>query len=146
MGLVDGIYGKTNWRAGDWQGYQGQDFEAVVKYTGEEEVETLSANFLQDQRAWIFYPTEVSFYESADSVNWDLLETVSLQEKTKRDEDNVTIYKVSISKKIQQVDPKKSGVQGKRYFKVKAKNYGSLPNWHPGRGNPAYIFVDELGF
>lgn len=29
-GLIDGILGSDNWRKGDWQGYQGQDFEAVI--------------------------------------------------------------------------------------------------------------------
>ena len=29
-GLLDGILGTENWRKGDWQGYQSQDFEAVV--------------------------------------------------------------------------------------------------------------------
>src|SRR5690606_25546219 len=28
--LLDGIEGTTNWRKGDWQGYQGSDFEAIV--------------------------------------------------------------------------------------------------------------------
>jgi len=144
MGLVDGIHGKTNWRAGDWQGYQGQDFEAVVKYTGQKNFETLSANFLQDQRAWIFYPTEVSFYESTDSINWNLIETISIKEKTKRDEDNITIHKVSTSKGMNRLGTLRNGTYKKHYYKVKAKNYGALPNWHPGRGNPAYIFIDEF--
>ena len=144
MGLVDGIHGKKNWRAGDWQGYQGQDFEAVVKYTGQKNFETLSANFLQDQRAWIFYPTEVSFYESKDSINWNLIETISIKEKTKRDEDNITIHKVSTSKDMNRLGTLKKGTYKKHYYKVKAKNYGALPNWHPGRGNPAYIFIDEF--
>ncbi len=137
MGLVDGINGKTNWRAGDWQGYQGQDFEAVIKYTGEDEVETLSANFLQDQRAWIFYPTEVSFYESSDSLNWNLIETISLENKKKRDDDNVSIFKVNTKEHL-------NGSTTKLYYKVKARNYGALPKWHPGAGHPAYIFIDEI--
>jgi len=31
-----------------------------------------------------------------------------------------------------------------RYVKVIAKNYGKLPNWHPGKGENAFIFVDEI--
>lgn len=29
-GLIDGIKGTTNWRKGDWHGYQSQDFEVVI--------------------------------------------------------------------------------------------------------------------
>ncbi len=137
MGLVDGIYGKKNWRAGNWQGYQGQDFETVIHYTGDLEVSSLHANFLQDQRAWIFYPTEVSFYESKDSVQWNLVETVSLANRKGRDDDQISIYKVSTTKPL-------NGSSNGHYYKVTAKNYGALPEWHPGRGNPAYIFIDEI--
>jgi len=31
-----------------------------------------------------------------------------------------------------------------RYVKVKAKNVGTCPTWHPGAGGKAWIFVDEL--
>jgi hypothetical protein len=35
-GLLDGIFGTTNWRKGDWQGYQSQDFEACSRFAKEE--------------------------------------------------------------------------------------------------------------
>jgi len=31
-----------------------------------------------------------------------------------------------------------------RYLKVKAKNHGKIPAWHPGSGNDAFIFIDEV--
>ena len=31
-----------------------------------------------------------------------------------------------------------------RYIKVVAKNKGQCPSWHPGAGNPAWIFCDEV--
>ena len=137
MGLVDGIHGKKNWRAGDWQGYQGQDFEAVIALDKPKPISNVTATFLQDQRAWIFYPTEVDFYFSIDSVNWDKAESWQDWE-VPRDEENITIKNVSMAQ--HEVNkPFKT-----KYIKVKAKNYGKLPNWHPGRGNPAYIFIDEI--
>jgi hypothetical protein len=58
--LLNGIHGSTNWRKGDWQGYQAQDFEAVVDFKNWD-VHSLSASFLQDTRAWILLPTRVEF-------------------------------------------------------------------------------------
>jgi hypothetical protein len=52
-GLIDGINGSTNWRKGDWQGYQSQDFEAIIDLQNVKEVSNFSATFLQDQRSWI---------------------------------------------------------------------------------------------
>ena len=31
-----------------------------------------------------------------------------------------------------------------RYYKVTAKNYGKLPAWHWSKGEPAWLFVDEI--
>jgi hexosaminidase len=31
-----------------------------------------------------------------------------------------------------------------RYIRVLAKNRGSCPDWHPGAGNPAWLFIDEV--
>ena len=44
------------------------------------------------------------------------------------------------------VKPFATPVDGKaaRYVRVRAKNYGKLPPWHPGAGNPAWLFTDEL--
>ena len=29
---------------------------------------------------------------------------------------------------------------------VRAKNFGILPDWHPGKGNPTWLFIDEIAF
>ena len=34
--------------------------------------------------------------------------------------------------------------QTARYIRVKAENYGILPEWHPAAGSPSWIFVDEV--
>jgi hypothetical protein len=31
-----------------------------------------------------------------------------------------------------------------RYVKVKAKNFGELPDWHLGHGDNSFIFIDEI--
>jgi hypothetical protein len=33
---------------------------------------------------------------------------------------------------------------GVRYIKVRAKNIGACPDWHPGSGGKAWLFVDEI--
>lgn len=44
-GLLDGINGTTNWRKGDWQGYQSQDFEAIVDLQSEKAYPILAQPF-----------------------------------------------------------------------------------------------------
>ena len=31
-----------------------------------------------------------------------------------------------------------------RYLRVSARNFGTIPDWHPGRGEAAWIFIDEI--
>ncbi|MBL7765011.1 MAG: GH92 family glycosyl hydrolase [Chitinophagaceae bacterium] len=130
--LVDGIYGNVNWRRGDWQGFQAQDFEAIIAFNEEKSISTMSANFLEDQRSWIFYPTDVSFYTSMDSLSWELVETIPTKKPSQHEEN-------TISKFSTHFDPRTV-----RYIKVVATNFGKIPSWHPGAGGDAFIFIDEI--
>jgi predicted alpha-1,2-mannosidase len=134
-GLLDGINGTTNWRKGDWQGYQTQDFEAIVDLQSVKEVSNFSATFLQDQRSWILMPTKVEYYSSTDNVNFTLITTVDNDVDPKKDENTIKDFSFTSSKPI-----------NARYIKVKAYNYGKLPEWHLGfpYNGDAFIFIDEI--
>ena len=131
-GLIDGIFGSENWRKGDWQGYQGQDFEAVIDLNQTKRVSSLSARFLQDSRAWILMPTKVEFYISEDNVNFQLVKTV----KNDYDYRNTNVQIVDFKAEIPETKAK--------FVKVKAYNFGKLPQGHQGAGGEAFIFIDEI--
>lgn len=131
-GLLDGIRGSENWRKGDWQGYQSQDFEAVVDLKTVKEITSISAGFLQDSRSWILMPKKVDFLVSVDGVKFTLLKSIVIPDNARSDE--------SVTKEISINAPK-----GKfRFVKVVAENYGRLPDWHQGAGGDAFIFIDEI--
>lgn len=132
-GLLDGILGTENWRKGDWQGYQSQDFEAVVDLQEAKEITEISARFLQDQRSWILIPTKVDYYVSEDNVNFTYFGSVTNTLDPKIEENQIQNFTFSETK------GKKA-----RYVKVIAKNFGKLPEWHQGAGGDAFIFVDEI--
>lgn len=130
-GLLDGIHGSTNWRKGDWQGYQGQDFEAVIDLQKIQHVQSVTASFLQDTRAWIVLPTRVEFFTSANGITFTPAGTVT---HTVDPHD----YEVQLKELSTNLNTKA------RYIKVKAYNFGTLPQWHQGAGGEAYIFIDEI--
>ncbi len=131
-GLLDGLKGDTDWRKGRWQGYQGQDFEAVVDLKKEIQVNAIYAGFLQDTRAWILMPSTVIFYGSADGVNFEEIKTL----KNEVADTNMAVQR-------QELGVKSVG-RVYRYIKVKAINYGKLPQWHPGKNEDAFVFIDEI--
>lgn len=132
-GLLDGILGTENWRKGDWQGYQSQDFEAVVDLQEAKDITEISARFLQDQRSWIVMPTKVEYYISEDNVNFTYFGSVNNTLDPKIEENIILNFTANETKS------KKA-----RYVKIIAKNFGKLPEWHQGFGGDAFIFVDEI--
>lgn len=132
-GLLDGIFGTTNWRKGDWQGYQSQDFDAIVDLQEIKTIHSISANFLQDSRSWILMPTQVEFYISSDNVNFTPVGTLENSIDAKETENVVKDFNFNLK------SPTKA-----KYVKIIAKNFGKLPDWHQGFGGDAFIFIDEI--
>ena len=132
-GLLDGILGSENWRKGDWQGYQSQDFEATIDLQKSKTITQISARFLQDMRSWILMPTTVDYLISEDNEHFTLFRTVenSLDPQTEA----TTILSFT--------GTQFPGMQA-RYVKVVAHNFGVLPSWHQGAGGDAFIFMDEI--
>ena len=133
-GLIDGVRGALNWRTGGWQGYQDQDFEAVVDLLQPRDISAVCAGFCQDARSWIWMPRHVDFSISADGVNYTPLPRI---ENTVEEQD----YEIQI-KDFEAAVP--SGHGPVRYVKVFAKNFGTIPEWHMGAGGEGFIFIDEI--
>jgi predicted alpha-1,2-mannosidase len=130
-GLIDYIRGENNFRLGGWQGYQDQDFEAVVDLGKKQKIKKISAGFLQDVASWIWFPTEVEYAVSSNGTDFKVISTV---ENTVPDKDYTSMIKdftANVNVKA-------------RYVRVKAKNYGTIPSWHLGAGGEAFIFIDEI--
>jgi predicted alpha-1,2-mannosidase len=130
--LIDGIKGTENWRAGEWQSYYGNDFEAMVDLKKIRNVKEVKCYFLQDIRSWIWMPTEMEIFASTDGKNFASVGIV----KNKIDEKNETIQVATL-----QID---IPLFKKRYLKIKAKNYGTIPTWHLGAGNTSHLFISEV--
>jgi predicted alpha-1,2-mannosidase len=132
-GIIDGINGTENWRKGEWQGYQSQDFEAIIDLQIEKNVSNFSSTFLQDSGSWILMPTKVDYYVSNDNVNFTLVGSVN----------NSISPKYSVNK-IENFEYKLPQELKAKYVKVKAYNFGKLSDWHQGAGGDAFIFIDEI--
>ncbi len=132
QGLIDGVRGGKNFSAGAWQGYQGQDFAAIVDLGQIETVSRLGAGFLQNVRSWIFMPTRVDFELSLDGRTY--APALSIPNDVPAES-----YDEIIKDFARNISPQQA-----RYVRVKAYNYGKLPVWHLGAGGDAFIFIDEI--
>ena len=130
-GIVNGIRGKIDFRDGNWQGYEGVDFEVIIDFGETTVISEISSSFLQNQSAWIFFPTEVEFEISTDGFDYSSVKRFQ--------------HKTEISPGHEVIDFSHIFSQEKaRFVKVKAKNITICPDWHPGAGGKAWLFADEI--
>ena len=144
-GIIDGLQADENWRKGGWQGYQAQDFECIVDLQKLMSIYQVNASFLQDTRSWIVLPTDVEFYYSIDGKNWTSMGNDLPTVKP----DDYTVQRwesgVRLGQSDNQPEPMFIALPVlAQYVKVKAKNFGKLPDWHMGAGGEAFIFIDEI--
>jgi predicted alpha-1,2-mannosidase len=134
--LIDGIRGTTNWSGGGWQGYQGRDFVAVIDLGSVQAVSKFGAGFLQDVGSWIWLPRRVEFEVSLDGKNFTPVVSVPNEIPDGRTNGAGT--------GVVMKDFVGSATTQARYVRVRAANYGRIPEWHPGSGGASWIFIDEI--
>jgi hypothetical protein len=129
--LTNGLKGINDYHF-NWLGFEGNDMLAVVDLGEELEISQIRTDFLQDQNAWVFLPTEVHFYTSSDGLEFIKFKTLSPKEKP-----NVPgVFIESIVNKFPTIRC--------RFIKVEAVSMKQCPMWHKGAGGPSWIFCDEI--
>ena len=130
-GLFDGVRGALNaW--GSWQGFHAVDFDIVIDLGKLRNVNQIRTTFLQSYPSWIWLPKSVVFSVSTDGSNFTSLERQNHNVSVKRDGSFTKDFIQSI------------GGKDIRYVKIYAENVKTCPDWHPGAGGKAWIFVDEV--
>ena len=132
IGLVDGLRGSKSHTDGHWQGFEGDDLDAVIDFGRTERISAVTVGFLQNANAWIFLPARVEFAVSRDGKDFETVATV---------EDDVPTEAADIV--IEDFAARLNGVKA-RYLRVTAKTIGVCPPGHPGAGGKAWIFADEI--
>ena len=130
--LTDGLVGEGPYNSGDFAGWYNQPFEVVVEMDGAEysEVTLSTIVFKYD---WIMNPTSFTVLTSEDGENFTEVAHVDIECVGQMDDANgCQDYTLTFSQ------------TSAKYLKVIAGCCTSLPEWHPGAGHPAFLFVDEV--
>ncbi len=129
--LIDGLRGGADFRTGEWQGYQGQDLVAMIDLGEVVQLESLGLGVLQDQKSWIFSPSEVTFSWSTNKRKWSSRSVRSQVDPKAEGSHKAEIWTEALSHEA-------------RYISVVAKYPGPCPEWHPSAGGASWIFADEI--
>lgn len=127
--LTDGVRG-TESVGKFWHGFSGKDMIATIDLGDTKRIKSISLGCLQKYRDWIFMPESVSFEISSNGKKFTPIETVN--------------NPVDRNKEVAQYDFKTDFQEKKaRFVRVSAKST-LCPEGHPGAGEPAWIFADEI--
>ncbi|OIP02275.1 MAG: hypothetical protein AUJ98_01865 [Bacteroidetes bacterium CG2_30_33_31] len=132
--IIDFIRGSNNFADGKWQGFDGQDLKATIIFDKVQNVNQLSAKFLQDINSWIWLPKYVEYYSSLDGKNFHKVGTVENLIDEKREGAILQEFTLKVNN------------EKAKYIKIFAKGLISCPPWHKGfpYQGKAWLFIDEL--
>ncbi|MEI6060136.1 MAG: alpha-L-fucosidase [Bacteroidota bacterium] len=130
LALVDGAIGTNDFADGHWIGFNGTDLDATLDLGSVRNLHEFSINFNECTKSWIFRPQQLEFLVSEDGEKFSSVYKKSLGIPEK---DSEQIIRVNFDFSCKA-----------RYVKVRAINFGKLPGWHPGSGEPAWLFSDEI--
>jgi len=128
--MTDGLTGTNSYKSG-WQGYEGTDMEFTVDLLQHTKISSIKLNFVKNPKDWVLFPTEVIFSTSMDGNKWKKLEANKF-DATSPSQKEVK----SATSNFQETEV--------RYIKVTANSPKVLPDWHEYKGEPCWIFADEL--
>lgn len=130
--LTDGLLGDKGFGTGRWLGFSGNDLEAVIDLKQNTDVSSVSLNTYVDKGSWIFDARNIEVSVSADGKSFTKVASKSLPALEEQTPDNIYTYELTFPQTTT------------RYVKLTATSEHNIPEWHGGKGKPAFLFVDEI--
>lgn len=126
--LVDGVKGIPATHNRDWLGFNGDDVDATIDLGEKQSFSRVSLRSIDGNENWIYLPQSVEILVSNDGNNFNSVKKISAEEIKKMH----GVMDISVSN------------QNARFVKVLMKNHGIIADGHPGAGQKAWLFVDEI--
>lgn len=128
--MTDGLTGTNSYKSG-WQGYEGTDMEFMVDLLQPTMISSVKLNFVKNPADWVLFPTEVIFSISNDGKTWKKLKSTKFDASSPSEKEIKTAANNFPETEV-------------RFIKVTATSPKVLPEWHEYKGQPCWIFADEL--
>jgi hypothetical protein len=132
--LTDFEKGNLNFGDGKWLGYRGNPMQAILYFSKEITAKSIIFSMLENVDAYIFPPQQITVWASKDGKQWKALGIINPKQPTKKDKDLNQLINTECNFKPTQL----------HYIKFEAKPVSGLPQWHHGKGEKAWVFMDEV--
>lgn len=131
--LHDNTGGITNYRSGTWLGYNNDTATIAIDLKKKETINTILISLLQDENSWIFLPDQILVYYYNDKQKTFLPAGKEGFLHHTPGSKQCNMREIRATQKIK-TDK----------LKLVLLPLKKIPDWHPGKGNHAWLFIDEI--
>ncbi|SFH25651.1 FN3 associated domain-containing protein [Pedobacter insulae] len=130
--LHDFVTGNTNFRLGNWLAWRFTKMDVLMKFGKPALVQNVTLSGLIDVGSYIMPPKDIEIWGGNDENQLKLLGRVSPEQPTMVKAPFLTAFEVKFSPATV------------KFMRIKVTPVFSLPSWHPGKGDKAWVFFDEV--
>jgi len=138
--IIDHELGELNFGNGKWLGYDKSNMEFVMQFKTATQMNEVIFNSLINTGSYIFPIQSIQVEASMDGKTYKPLQSVDFSSITK------AYTKETNINQLQSFKVKVDKSSAYPFYKFTLRNLKQIPNWHPGKGTPAWVFVDEVFF
>lgn len=133
--LIDEVYGAKDFSY-NWLCFYGNDFDVTIDMKTSKKVTSISINFLDDPRHWIFTPKDIEVSVSVDGINYTpaKINVPYNYKETMEEHYNAKPINFIFTTQNSQV----------RFIHVKAVNWQNIPDWRFRANRKSMIACDEI--
>jgi len=130
--IIDGIKSDINFASGKWLGSRENPMEVMLMFNNPVEASSITLSMLQQIGSYIFPPAQVEVWGGTDKNNLKRLAIIKPEQPTAESVQENLAIKCNFEK------------TKAACIKLLIMPVKSLPAWHAGKGQKAWIFVDEV--
>ena len=131
--LIDLDKSDLSFDNGKWLAYRQNPMEALLLFQQPVEARTITLSMLKNVAGYIFPPAGVEIWGGLDQNKMKLLGNITPRQPQKESESSENL---AIECRFSPTELK--------FVKLLIKPVGHLPQWHAGKGEKAWIFIDEV--
>ncbi len=124
--LFDMIKGTTNFSNGEWMGFEGGSIQVHVSLKNIKKISNVKLSVLSANAQWIFLPSEIIIEAEGRSF------TKNMATASKKEAAGSKFIEIPLDNILTDE------------LQITIKALEEIPEWHQGKGTPAWLFIDEI--
>lgn len=131
--IADGVKSDRQQNSGKWLGYRDNEFQSYLLFKKPVKASNVTLSMLRNVGGFIFPPVRIEVWGGANEKSLKLLKVIMPEMPVKETPNSENlIFDAAF-------EPQELSC-----IKLVAKPLSKLPAWHPGKGEKAWVFVDEV--